>query len=191
MSITVIPLTPEYWPAFEDLFGAQGACYGCWCTYFRLSPGERKASNGEANRMLMRRRVEAGPPPGILAMEGDRALGWLQVGPRSDVPQWNSPRRVTAPLADAPADDPAVWAMSCFFIRRTARGRGVTSTLVEQGLDFARGQGARMVEACPMEEAGSAVSLYVGPASTFRRAGFVEVTSRKSGRPLMRYVFPG
>jgi hypothetical protein len=24
-------LTPDLWPALEDLFGPHGACSGCWC----------------------------------------------------------------------------------------------------------------------------------------------------------------
>ncbi|TIR45895.1 MAG: GNAT family N-acetyltransferase, partial [Mesorhizobium sp.] len=32
MNTTIAPLVPELWADFEDLFGKQGACYGCWCT---------------------------------------------------------------------------------------------------------------------------------------------------------------
>ena len=41
MSTTIAPLVPELWADFEDLFGKQGACYGCWCTHFRLAPAVR------------------------------------------------------------------------------------------------------------------------------------------------------
>ncbi|MEK1934037.1 MAG: GNAT family N-acetyltransferase, partial [Pararhizobium sp.] len=37
------PLTPDRWDDFATLFGPQGACYGCWCTYFRVSAKERQA----------------------------------------------------------------------------------------------------------------------------------------------------
>jgi hypothetical protein len=30
------PLTRERWPDFETLFGATGACAGCWCMRLRL-----------------------------------------------------------------------------------------------------------------------------------------------------------
>lgn len=186
MSITTAPLTSANWQAFADLFGPQGACYGCWCTYFRLPPKVRKANDREANRAFMQARVAAGPPPGILAFDDDRAVGWLQIGPRADVPQWNSPRRVSAPLDDAPADDPGVWAMSCFFVRPGARGRGITGTLVKSGIEFARQGGAKLIEACPMEASKSPLSLFVGRVSTFEKAGFEEIASRKDGRPLMR-----
>ena len=45
MPVDIPPLTPDLWPDFEDLFGKQGACYGCWCTYFRLPPAVRERDN--------------------------------------------------------------------------------------------------------------------------------------------------
>jgi hypothetical protein len=63
----VVPLTPELWPALEDLFGPQGPCYGCWCNHFRMPPKLRKPLLGEGARQLFEERVEKGPPPGVLA----------------------------------------------------------------------------------------------------------------------------
>ena len=127
MSTTIAPLTPERWADFEDLFGKQGACYGCWCTHFRLAPAERRASDKERNKDLIKARIEAGPPPGLLAFEDGKAVGWMQVGPRADVPEWNNQGRGSAPIDPADAGDPNVWAISCFFIRVKARGRGITN----------------------------------------------------------------
>jgi hypothetical protein len=36
MKLTIRPLTPDLWPALEDLFGKDGACNGCWCMYGRI-----------------------------------------------------------------------------------------------------------------------------------------------------------
>jgi hypothetical protein len=43
MRLTVRPLTPDLWPALEDLFGKNGACNGCWCMYFRIGSAYRLA----------------------------------------------------------------------------------------------------------------------------------------------------
>ncbi|MEX0343862.1 MAG: GNAT family N-acetyltransferase [Rhizobiaceae bacterium] len=184
----IAPLTADRWDAFDELFGVQGACYGCWCTYFRLAPKDRQKNDRNANKAWMKKRVEAGPPPGILAFEEGRAIGWLQVGPRADVPQFNSPRRVSAPLDDAPVDDTSVWAMSCFFVAKSARRRGLSGHLIDGGLEFARQNGARIVEACPMDRSKSPLSLFVGSSHKFEQAGFQQVALRKDGRPLMRIV---
>lgn len=190
MSVSIVPLTPQLWPAFEDLFGKQGACYGCWCTHFRLPPAVRRENNRERNKDHIKARIMEGPPPGLLAFDREQATGWMQIGPRADVPEWNNAGRVSAPFEDAPADDPAVWAISCFFIRTRARGRGLTHEMVRAGVDFARQRGARVLEACPMTQSkdSRSIGLFVGSTRVFEKAGFRQVAERKAGRPLMRYV---
>ena len=180
------PLTPELWPAFERLFGKQGACAGCWCIHWRVPRAEYVAKRGAKAKALFKRRVKQGPPPGVLAFIGDEAVGWLQIGPRADTPQWNNPRRVTAPVNEGDAGDERVWGATCFFIKPSARGQGVMRALLEGGLKFARANGARVVEACPFDGKASAVDAYVGVASVFERAKFKEVDRRKDNRPLMR-----
>ncbi|MBX3577877.1 MAG: GNAT family N-acetyltransferase [Rhizobiaceae bacterium] len=188
MTIRFVSLTPDLWPAFELLFGRQGACYGCWCTYFRLPPKKRRESSGDRNRDLIRARIEAGPPPGVLAFEGDDAVGWMQIGPRADVPEWNNQRRVSAPLEMADARAPDMWAITCFFVRKSDRGRGITHGLVGAGIGMARAAGARVVDACPTDHSNDAsgMGLFVGSTRVFERAGFVPVAVRRAGRPLMR-----
>ncbi len=184
------PLTPALWPAFEALFGPSGACYGCWCTYFRMAPKERQAANAPAKRALMKERVMAGPAPGLLAMRDASAIGWMQIGPRHDVREWNKPKRCTAPMEDGPADDPNVWAVSCFFFASRERGKGLSHAMLAAGIAHARANGARMLEASPMDKArqSKSIGLFVGSTSVFVKAGFSTMAVRKEGRPLMRLV---
>ena len=190
MPVDIRPLTPDLWPAFEDLFGKQGACYGCWCTYFRLSPAARKAKDSQHKKAIIRERIEAGPPPGLLAFDDGQVIGWMQIGPRADVPEWNNAGRGSAPVAAGDAFDPSVWAISCFFLRTNARGKGLSHGLVGGGLAFARENGARFVEACPIDRSKSSrsVGLFVGSTRVFEKAGFSKLVERKAGRPLMRYA---
>lgn len=190
MSTTIKPLSADLWPDFEDLFGKQGACYGCWCTHFRLPPAIRRENNRERNKDHIRARIEAGPPPGVLAYDDGTAVGWMQVGQRADVPEWNNQGRGSAPLDPSDASDPGVWAISCFFIRARARGRGLTHRLVEGGIAFARESGARFLEACPMDLSrdSRSLGLFVGSSRVFEKAGFERLVERKAGRPLMRLV---
>ena len=41
MKIETKELTPKLWPDFERLFGANGACGGCWCMSWRIEKGEK------------------------------------------------------------------------------------------------------------------------------------------------------
>ncbi len=191
MLVDISPLTPDLWPAFEDLFGKQGACYGCWCTHFRLPPAARRDNDRERNKEHIRARIMAGPPPGLLAFDKGEAVGWMQIGPRADIPEFNNAGRGSAPVDPAHAQDPAVWAISCFFLRTRARGNGLTHRLVGEGIEFARRNGARWLEACPMDQSKSArsIGLFVGSTRVFEKAGFTRLVERKAGRPLMRYEF--
>ena len=189
MTHDIVPLTPDLWPAFEELFGKQGACYGCWCTHFRLSPAMRRESNRDRNKDHIRARIEAGPPPGLLALRGDGvADGWMQIGPRFDVPEWNNAGRASAPTEPTDATDPAVWAVSCFFLRTKARGQGLTHRMVAAGIEHARNNGARRLEACPIDLSrdSRSLGLFVGSTRVFEKAGFAPAATRKAGRPLMR-----
>ncbi|MER8636996.1 GNAT family N-acetyltransferase [Mesorhizobium sp. M0954] len=190
MNTTIAPLVPELWADFEDLFGRQGACYGCWCTHFRLSPAARRASNRERNKDHIKARIEAGPPPGLLAFEGGQAVGWMQIGPRADVPEWNNQGRGSAPIDPADASDLGVWAISCFFIHTKARGKGLSHRLVQGGIEFARENGARLIEACPIDlsKDSRSIGLFVGSSRVFDKAGFQRLVERKPGRPLVRLV---
>jgi hypothetical protein len=41
MHLKIRPLTPDLWPALEDLFGPKGACNNCWCMYWRIGAAYR------------------------------------------------------------------------------------------------------------------------------------------------------
>lgn len=189
-TLAIHPLSAERAGDFVTLFGPSGACYGCWCQHFRLPPKLRQSLPAQDKRQIMLDRIEAGPPPGLIAYVGEVPAGWMQIGPRLDVPQWNNPRRASTPLPDGPAEDPAVWAISCFFFKAAERGRGLSHAMVAAGIAHARSNGARVLEACPMDQAkqSKSIGLYVGSTRVFQRAGFAEVARQKPGRPLMRLV---
>lgn len=184
------PLTPDRWRDFETLFGPQGACYGCWCTHFRIPSDRRKTMDGDDKKAFMQARVDHGPPPGLLGYLDDAPVAWVQVGPRAELPGWNSPRTVSRPLDEADADDPGVWAVSCFFMASRQRGKGISHRMLSEAIVYAGQSGARLLEACPIDRTkqSKSVGLYVGSTRIFEAAGFEEVARRKGGRPLMRLV---
>src|SRR4051812_18939668 len=42
MELRVAPLTPDLWPAFEELFEGGSACKRCWCMYWRIGSAYHK-----------------------------------------------------------------------------------------------------------------------------------------------------
>ncbi|RUT93735.1 GNAT family N-acetyltransferase, partial [Mesorhizobium sp. M7A.T.Ca.TU.009.02.1.1] len=67
---------------------------------------------------------------------------------------------------------------------------GITHRPVEGASDSARQNGARLLEACPMDLSrdSRSIGLFVGSSRIFEKAGFERLVERKAGRPLMRLV---
>ena len=177
------PLTPDLWPALEDLFGRTGACNGCWCLYWRRGRAYVVDRTPEQNRAALRRLVRRGPPPGLLALDGEKAVGWCQLTPREALPYLDASSRFPR------VDDRPVWSVSCFYVRRGYRRQGVMSQLVAAAIAAARRARAPALEAYPVETAQpkSTANTFTGIASTFGRAGFVTVAAKTPSRPVMRY----
>jgi GNAT superfamily N-acetyltransferase len=181
MKLTVRPLTPDLWPAFADLFGKHGACNGCWCMYWRIG-GAYNQRPREKNKAAFKAVVKKGPPPGLLAFEGDKVVGWAQLTPRAVLPHLDR-GRFTRKLDDVP-----VWSLTCFFIRKGHRGKGVMTALLDAAIDYAKAMNAPALEAYPVktDTKRSNSGMYTGAASSFTRAGFKTVAVPAPHRPLMR-----
>ncbi|MFQ5789402.1 MAG: hypothetical protein ACE5JI_02900 [Acidobacteriota bacterium] len=72
---------------------------------------------------------------------------------------------------------------------RPWRRRGLTRKLLKAAVEYARSQGAPIVEGYPIEPKKEDVPdlfAWTGFAATFRKAGFREVARRSETRPIMR-----
>lgn len=179
MTLRIEPLTPDLWPALEDLFGPGGAVNGCWCMYWRIGNAYR-ARPREQNRAAFREVVKRGPPPGLIAFDGDVPVGWVQVTPRDAVPWLDRAWRLKR------VDDAPVWSLSCLYVRKGHRRKGITSALIAAAVEAATRAGATALEAYPFDADVSPSATGTGYASTFARAGFRTVAKRDPSRPIMR-----
>lgn len=186
--LAIHPLTPDRWDDFAALMETDSICKMCWCMAFRLPPAVRRDMKGDVRKKNMAKVVKKGPPPGLLAYKGKEAVGWVATAPRPATPEFNIGRKASAVEVEAHATDEGIWATTCFFVRKDARGEGVTTALVDAAEDWAKKNGARRLEACPMahDVKRSSTGLFVGPKRVFDRAGYTTVIERKPGRPLMR-----
>jgi GNAT superfamily N-acetyltransferase len=180
------PATPSRLGDVERLFGERGACGGCWCMAWRLARKDFDAGKGAPNRRRLRALVTGGGKPGILAYLGKEPIGWCAVAPRADYPAL-ARSRVLAPVDETPA-----WSISCLFVLKPWRRRGLSAALLEAAAAFAARQGARVVEGYPVEPLMTKMPdafAWTGLPSAFRRAGFVEAARRSPSRPIMRKTF--
>lgn len=181
--------TPDRWADLESLFGRSGAYSGCWCMYFRLTGSEFQRNAGEPNRAKFRQIVESRQEPGLLAYDGARAVGWCAVCPRAEL------GRILRSPTLRPLDDMAgVWSVSCFYVARQHRRRGVSRALLAAAVEHCAERGAAAVEAYPIapSEAVRAADAYPGTLALFSEAGFSVVEPRRSERrPVVRLRLRG
>ena len=183
VKVRIESLTPKLWPAFEDLFGKNGACNGCWCMNWRIGR-EYSRRSPEANKADFKAIVMRGLSPGLLAFEGNLAVGWCQLTPRSALPWLNHQWRLKC------VDDLPVWSISCFYVRKGYRRQGITSALIKGALKVAKDADAPALEAYPVDANLTGTSSWTGFASTFERLGFKTVARHTPPRPIMRRMLP-
>jgi GNAT superfamily N-acetyltransferase len=182
----IVPATPDVLPLLEDLFArrAGGDARTCSCLWWRVRARDFGTSAG--NRESLRRLVQDGPPPGLIALEDGRAIGWVALGPRPVFERIERSRVIPR------VEGPVPWAIVCFVVASDARGRGIASALLAAAVQHARAAGAPAVEGYPIDPAsvpGGRVrdtGAYVGTRSMFERAGFVVAaltTSHSGGAP--------
>jgi GNAT superfamily N-acetyltransferase len=187
LELDIQPVTPARWDDLETLFGARGACGGCWCMVWRLPRREFERGKGAGNRAALAQLVASGAEPGLLAYHAGPPIGWCAVAPRDAYPALDRSRLFK------PVDDTPVWSISCLFVARPFRRRGVTVLLLRAAVAHAGQQGARVVEGYPVEPRSPEappVFAWTGIASAFTAAGFVEVARRSETRPIMRRSVP-
>lgn len=135
--ITTRALAPDDGPVIERLFGANGACGGCWCVFYRVSGPEFKAGKGDVNKARFLALVRDGVASGVLAFDGERPVGWCAVAPRE---QFARIVRGPSYRKDAPA---GTWSLNCFYVPRAERDKGVATALLAAAVELAFARGHR------------------------------------------------
>ena len=156
--------------------------------WWRLKHAQFEKQKGERNRKALKRIVDSGQVPGLLAYASGQPVGWCAVGPRETFSVLERSRALKR------IDDAPVWSVVCFFVARPFRRKGVTVKLLRAAVEYASRRGAKIVEGYPLEPGKGALPdafAWTGLASAFRQAGFVEVLRRSEKRPIMRYFVQG
>ncbi|MET0460842.1 MAG: GNAT family N-acetyltransferase [Ilumatobacteraceae bacterium] len=154
---------------------------GCWCMWWRQRGAEWKATAPAERKAMLAALMAEATPPGVLAYLDHRPVGWCAVAPREQYP------RMQASATFGPVDEAPVWAVSCLFIHRTVRRRGVGAALVEAAVAMATAYGAPGVEGIPVVPGGQrSPDLYTGVPSMFEPLGFTEIARREPDRPIVR-----
>lgn len=170
------PVTRDNLTDFTALFEARGGPKHCWCMVWRGSPAEKHAQGGPLKKAQMLGRIKAGVPVGLLAYEGTVPCAWVSIAPRVTHIKLGGPEAGTGEN---------IWSLTCLFVPRPLRGRGMADLLIAAAVEHARAEGATMVEAYPVLP-GSPSFRFGGFVSAYERAGFVFSNMAGTHRHVMR-----
>ncbi len=186
LDLSFHPLTQKLWRDFEMLFGRNGACGGCWCMYWKLRGKDFDENAGDTTRQMQKSIVDSKTVPGLLAYSEGYPVGWIAVEPRKAYPKLAHSRILK------PVDDQEVWSVTCFFVEKKHRRKGLTVELLKAATDYVKDQGGKIVEGYPVDTDGKSgqpdAFIYTGTASAFEQAGFKEVARNSPTRPIFRYL---
>lgn len=182
--ITFHPLDPRRWDDFVALFGERGACGGCWCMTWRLTASAFQKNKGAANRKAMHALVRNGEPTGIIMYVDGVPAGWCSVAPREHFVRLEKARVLKR------IDEKPVWSVTCFFVAKPFRRRGLSVELLKGVIAYGRKKKMGILEAYPVIPYTAKmpdVFAWTGLVSAFEKAGFVEAARPSKSRPIMRF----
>jgi GNAT superfamily N-acetyltransferase len=195
--LTIVPANEASWDDLHAIFGTADYPARCHCQRFKIRDCHWTAVSGAERASRLREQTACGNPTahstsGLVAYLDGEPVGWCAIEPRTAYPRL---LRTRTPWTGRDEDrtDGGVWAVTCFVTRKGFRRRGITYALARATVDFARGRGARALEAYTMiTQPGKEITwgeLHVGSRDVLADAGFAEVSHPSPRRVVMRIDF--
>lgn len=154
------PVDQSNWADMEKLFESKGCPHHCWCMVWRnMNPGTDRANKADKKQSL-KSYVEGNVPVGLLGYDKAEPVAWCSIAPRESYREL---------LGDNSLTD--VWSLVCFFIKREYRQNGIAEVLIKQAIKYARDNGAKYVEAYPVDP-DSPSYRFMGFKPMFDKLGF-------------------
>lgn len=171
----VRPLDTSTWDAFVALCDRHGGggFGGCYCTWFHRethsAPGSAPERPADFTKEFKRDLVQRGEAHAALVFDGDRAVGWAQYGSPEELPGIYHRKQYLETANDLPD-----YRITCIFVDRAYRGRGIARIAIAGALDLIAGAGGGVVEGYPREthKRISPSFLYSMTRQVFEDAGF-------------------
>jgi GNAT superfamily N-acetyltransferase len=168
---SVRPLDESTWPDFARLVEKHNGVWGgCWCMGFHAEGVGGAKAPRQDNRAVKERRVRDGRAHAALVYDGEACVGWCQFGSPDELPRIKHKRVYLKGLSDPPD-----WRITCFFVDRAYRGKGVASSALGGALEQIGRLGGGTVESYPERVDDRSVSssfLHNGTVAMFEQHGF-------------------
>ena len=171
MGLVVKALNATTWSDFARLVEKHNGVWGgCWCMGFH-SEGVGRTRSPARNRADKEARVRDGRAHAALVYDGSVCVGWCQFGSPDELPRIKRRRA----YLDGPVESPD-WRITCFFVDKDYRGRGVADAALGGALREIGRLGGGRVESFPEAvEDGRKTSgsfLHNATVGMFERHGF-------------------
>ena len=183
------PVTINRWDDLVQLFEAHGNPNYCWCMTWRMSSSEFRSCSSQERQKTLKQKVKDRIPIGIIAYIDNTPIGWCSIAPRKTYGRLERSRSLPR------IDEKNTWSVTCFFITPTHQQQNLTFELLKEAINYACSQGAEIVEGYPVEPKKNDGKLnfkvsyrFMGYVSTFRQAGFKDITPEDNNRKIMRYI---
>jgi|SRR5262245_1069446 len=158
------------WPDFARLVERHNGVWGgCWCMSFHAE-GVGRNKTAAQNRSEKECRVREGRAHAALVYDGSTCVGWCQFGAPDELPRIKHKRAYFEKLTALPD-----WRITCFFVDRNYRGKGVAAAALAGALREIAQLGGGTVESYPevvRDRTVSGAFLYNGTAEMFEGQGF-------------------
>ncbi|MEO7754177.1 MAG: GNAT family N-acetyltransferase, partial [Terracoccus sp.] len=142
--LEIVPLTPDTWAMFDAMVVRHNGIFGgCWCIWFHPDSDER-GQGAEANRALKKRYVEQGAAHAALVVDGDEAVAWAEYGTPAELPSIHHRKQY-----DAEAELVPDYRVTCIFVDKRYRRRGLAEVALRGALDLIARAGGGIVEGYP------------------------------------------
>ena len=138
---------------------------------------------GEKNKKAIQKIVNTGKPVGVIGYINAEPVAWCAVAPREKFLRLETSRVLKK------IDDQPVWSVTCFFINKKFRRKGLSVEMLKGVIEYCRNQKVKIIEAYPSELKKDLPDVFVwtGITSSFIKAGFKEAARNSETRPIMRY----
>jgi GNAT superfamily N-acetyltransferase len=157
--ISIKPVNKSNWNDFETLFKSKGGPSYCWCMAWRINKEELKQNTSPNRKKLIKQRVLSNTPIGLIAYADKKAIGWCSIAPRETYQRLGGDERLEQ-----------VWSIACFYIKKEFRDQGLIDRLIESAGKYAKKNGAKYLEAYPVET-DSPSYRFMGFVNSFEKAG--------------------
>jgi hypothetical protein len=165
-------LSPTTWPDFEALFAKHNGVWGgCWCMFYHTKGEFLIKDHAPENKKAKKALVKRGRTHGIIVYSERTPVGWVQYGPKPELPRIDGSRTYQGLSLDS--EGRILWRITCFFVDRNKRRKGVAGFGLNAALASIKKKGGGLVEAYPSTKPSKGPNLmWSGTVSMFEEAGF-------------------